>query len=429
MLSTGRCSVVAAMNDTLSFGKDREPRWRPRWWLVVAAAGIAVALAAAFLWHRPGPQQHGAQSRPSAVGSSPAVLGEPGSPAAAPSPLPSEPARMTGQPLPRDASLSLLLGGQEPAWLSVATGRTVPIRGLPSAANGYQLIAIAGGWAAQPFPVGDAGCDTCAPGLLPVYYIADASRVASRIGAADYTASAATPAALWLVSYPRGADMSTAAGDAQEISITGASLGPRLRLPAGYAIDQGTRAGLLLVQEQQQGSSPLRYELWDPGTGRVTRSFVNLIAASPAEIAWMPGCTAGCRVHVLNLSGGSVQEIALPGRSKSYQGAFSPDGQFLALLVTASVTADGRPATIRLMVATVASGRISAVPGTTVGSGNGVEFGWQPGSHRLIADVGVGATGQPEWQVAVWRPGDARLSTALARTRNGSWPVLDEGPY
>lgn len=226
-----------------------------------------------------------------------------------------------------------------------------------------------------------------------------------------------------------GADMSTAAGAAQEISVTGATLGPRLRLPAGYMIDQGTRAGLLLVQEQQQGSSPFRYELWDPGTRRVTRSFVNLIAASPAELAWMPGCTARCRVQVLDLSGGRVQEIALPGRSKSYQGAFSPDGQLLALLVTARVTADGQAATIRLMVATVASGRITAVPGTTVGSGNGVDFGWQAGSHRLIADVGVGSTEQAEWQVAVWQPGDARLSTALGRASNESWPVIDEGPY
>lgn len=420
------------MSEILNFGRDREPRWRPRWWLAVAAVGIAVALAAAFLWHRPGPQQHGAQSRPSAAGSNLAVPGEPGSPAAVPSPLPSEPARMTGQPLPRNAGLSLLLGGQEPAWLSVATGRTVPILGLPPDGNGYQLIAIAGGWAAQPFPAGDVGCDNCAPGPLPVYYVADGSRVASRIGAADYAAPAATPGALWLVSYRRGADMSTAVGDAQEISVTGATLGPRLRLPAGYVIDQGTRAGLLLVQEVQSSSS-VGYELWDPGTRRVTRSFVNLIAASPAEIAWMPGCTAGCRVHVLDLSGGRVQEISLPGRSKSYQGAFSPDGQLLALLVTARVATDGQATTIRLMVATVATGRISAVPGTTVGSGNGVDFGWQAGSDRLIADVGVGTTEQPEqqpeWQIAVWRPGDARLSTTLARAPNGSWPVIDEGPY
>jgi hypothetical protein len=334
---------------------------------------------------------------------------------------------MTGQPLPRDASVWLLLGGHRPAWLSVATGRTEPIRGLPRSGNGYQLIRIAGGWAAQPFPADNASCANCAPRPLPVYYVADRSRVASRIGAAGVTAPAATPGALWLVSYRRGADMSTAAGNAQQVSVTGATLGPRLRLPAGYVIDRGTRAGLLLVQERA-GSGPVGYELWDPGTRRVTRSFVNLIAASPAEIAWMPGCTAGCRVNVLDLPGGRVEEISLPGRSKSYQGAFSPDGRLLALQVTARVTAAGRAAATRLIVAAVATRRITAVPGTRVGSHNAVDFGWQAGSRRLIAGVPLD-TPQPDWQIAVWRPGDARLSTALVRAPYESWPVIGQGPY
>ena len=419
--------MAVAVSDILSYGRDRGPRWR-RWQLAVAVVGIAVALAVAFIWYLPGLRQHGTRTRLGAVGPSPAAQGEPGSPAAAPSPLPTKPARMTGQPLPRDASLRLLLGGHGPAWLSVATGRTEPIRGLPGGGNGYQFIRIAGGWTAQPFPVGDAGCANCAPGPLPVYYVADGSRVASRIGAADFTAPAAAPGALWLVSYRRGADMSTAAGNAQEVSVTGAALGPRLKLPAGYVIDQGTRAGLLLVQELA-GSSPVRYELWDPGTRRVTRSFVNLIAASPAEIAWMPGCTAGCRVHVLDLPGGRAGEISLPGRSTAYGGEFSADGRLLALLVTARVTAADSAAATRLMVAIVASGRITAVPGTTVGSGNGVAFGWQAGSHRLIADVALDTPGQREWQIAVWRPGDARLSTSLVRAPYESWPVIDQGPY
>jgi hypothetical protein len=81
------------------------------------------------------------------------------------------------------------------------------------------------------------------------------------------------------------------------------------------------------------------------------------------------------------------------------------------------------------MVAAVASGRVTAVPGTTVGSGNGVSIGWQAGSHRLIADVTVGAPGHFRWQIAVWQPGDARLSTALAQVPYESWPVIDQGPY
>ncbi len=125
-----------------------------------------------------------------------------------------------------------------------------------------------------------------------------------------------TAAASRLASFNEGvaADMSAAAGTAQEVSVTGSALGSRLRLPAGYVIDQATRAGLLLVPELA-GSGPVRYELWDPGTRRVTRSFENVIAASPAEIAWMPGCTVGCRVHVLHLPGGRVNLISLRGEA------------------------------------------------------------------------------------------------------------------
>ena len=60
-----------------------------------------------------------------------------------------------------------------------------------------------------------------------------------------------------------------------------------------------------------------------------------------------------------------------------------------------------------------------------VGSGRGVNFGWQAGSGRLVAEVSL----QHGWQIAVWRPGEARLSVALAQAPSGSWPVADEGPY
>jgi hypothetical protein len=139
----------------------------------------------------------------------------------------------------------------------------------------------------------------------------------------------------------------------------------------------------------------------------------------------MPGCTAGCRVHVLDLPGGQAEEISLPGRSQAFEGGFSPDGRLLVLLLTARIGAGGRAAATRLVAAVVASGRLMAVPGTTVGSGRGVDFGWQAGSGRLVAEVSL----QHGWQIAVWRPGEARLSVALARAPSGSWPVADEGPY
>jgi len=414
--------VAVAVSDILSFGRDREPR--RRWQLAVAVAGIAVALTAVLIWHLASPRQHGGRSGPGAVRPSPLRHGGPGPFAAPPSLPPAQLARMTGQPLPRSAVLWVLLGGHSPAWLSVGDGRTKPIRGLPGSGHGYQFFRIAGGWAAQPFPVGNAACANCAPRPLPLYYIADGSSAARRIGAADFTAPAAAPGALWLISYQRGAKMRTAVASAHEVSVTGAILGSRLRLPAGYVIDEGTRTGLLLVQELA-GSGPIRYELWDPGTRRVTRSFETLIAASPAEVAWMPRCTARCRLRVLDLPGGRVDEIPLPGRSKTYAGAFSPDGRLLALLLTNRMTATGRGRAFRLMVATLASRQITPVPGTTIAGQVGISFGWQPRSHRLIADVSVGN----QWQIAVWRPGQARLSTALARVPYDSWPVIDQGPY
>jgi len=337
---------------------------------------------------------------------------------------PRKPARMAGQPLPRGAGLRLMLGGQKPAWLWVTTGRTEPIRGLPRRDNGYQLIRVAGGWVALPFPGNGVSCDNCAPRPMPVYYIADGSRQASRLGTADFAAPAATTGAVWLVSYRAGAVMPATAGTAQEFSVSGAALGPRRRLPHGYVIDQGTAAGLLLVPELAP-AGVVRYQLWEPGTRRVARSFPDVIAVSPGEIAWMPACTARCAVHVLNLAGGSARVIPLPGRSQAYQGAFSPDGGLLALQVTERIGAGGRPAATRLVVAAVASGRMTAVPGTTIGAGIGVDFGWQPGSGRLVA----AATLQDGWQVAVWRPGDARLYVAVTRAPADSWPVVGPGPY
>ena len=411
------------MSDILGQGKDRDPRGR-RWRLIAVAVGIAAVAVVLIVLHLPDQRPVTARPAKTATAANPAPSGSPGSVPAASGMPPDRPARMVGRPLPRGTTLWLPLGGHRPAWLSVVTGRTEPIRGLPRRGNGYQLIRVAGGWAALPFPAGNASCANCAPRPLPVYYVADGSRAASRLGAADLTAPGATPGALWLVSYRPGADMSDAAGTAREVSVTGATLGPRLRLPAGYVIDQATRAGLLLVPERA-GSGPVKWELWDPGTRRVTRSFENVIAASPAEIVWMPGCTVRCRVHMLHLPGGRVNLIFLPRRSQSYQGAFSPDGRLLALLVTARIGADGRAAANRLLVAVVASGRLTAVPGTTIGSGNGVFFGWPAGSGRLVADVSL----QHGWQIAVWRPGEARLSVALARAPYGSWPVVDQGPY
>ena len=401
------------MSNTTEFGGwPRPPSWV---WAIAAVATVAVLVG--VIVARTG--RHGATPT-SAVTSPAAAAGNGGLRMP-----PRKPARMAGQPLPREAGVRLMLGGRRPAWLWAATGRTDPIRGLPRRGNGYQLIRVAGGWAALPFPGSGVWCgDNCAPPPMPAYYIADGSRQASRLGAADFVAPAATTGAVWLVSYRAGAVMPATRATAQEFSASGAALGPRRRLPRGSVIDQGTAAGLLLAPAPGR-AGVARYQLWQPGTRRAGRSFQNLIAVSPGEIAWMPACTARCTVHVLNLAGGPGRVIPLPGRSQAYQGAFSPDGRLLALQVTARIGAGGRAEATRLAVATVASGRLTAVPGTTIGAGISVDFGWQAGSSRLVADAGL----QDAWQVADWRPGDARLYVAITRAPAGSWPVAGPGPY
>ena len=399
------------MSETVEFGGwPRPPRWV---WAIAAVATVAVL--AGVVAARTGPHRAG----PASAVTSPAAAGNGGLQMP-----PRKPARMAGLPLPRGVGLRLVLGGQRPAWLWVATGRTEPIRGLPRRDNGYQLIRVAAGWAALPFPGNGVSCDDCAPRPMPVYYFADGSREASRLGAAVFVAPAAATGAVWLVSYRAGAVMQATAGTAQEVSVSGAPLGPRRRLPRGYVIDQGTVAGLLLVPELAP-AGVVRYQLWQPGTRRVSRSFPNAIAMSPGEIAWMSACAARCAVHVLNLAGGPDRVIPLPEGSHAYQGAFSPDGRLLALQVTARIGAGGRPAANRLVIADAARARLTAVPGTTIGAGIGVEFGWQPASGRLVADAAL----QDGWQVAVWRPGDARLSVAVTRAPADSWPVVGPGPY
>ncbi len=165
------------MSVTVEFGGwPRPPRW------VWAIAGVAtVAVLAGVVAARTGPHRAGPAS----------AVTSPASPSNGDLRMPRKPARMAGRPLPRGAGLRLVLGAQQPAWLWVTTGQAEPIRGLPRRDNGYQLIRIAGGWAALPFPGNGVSCGNCAPRPMPAYYIADGSREASRrLSAADFAAPA-----------------------------------------------------------------------------------------------------------------------------------------------------------------------------------------------------------------------------------------------
>jgi hypothetical protein len=59
----------------------------------------------------------------------------------------------------------------------------------------------------------------------------------------------------------------------------------------------------------------------------------------------------------------------------------------------------------------VASGRLTAVPGTSVGSDALIDFGWPTSGDSLVAQF----TFPTRVQLASWRPGATRLAAAVVR--------------
>ena len=158
--------------------------------------------------------------------------------------------------------------------------------------------------------------------------LADRAQSVTPVGLADAVAPGAA-GTLWLTSYPPGADPRTAAGTAREVSIAGAPLGPQLRIPAGYLIEQATDRGLLLAPVAPRPGT-MAYRLWDPGAGPLDRRpRRDRIARPPRSQLPMtaklgqhserPLCPAGQRagrsgfLHWLRTLTASSQHVAWPG--------------------------------------------------------------------------------------------------------------------
>ena len=307
-------------------------------------------------------------------------------------------------------------------WFWPATGQVVPIGGLPPQGSGYEFIRAAGGWVVQPGPGAQAVCGSCAGPRHTVYFLADGGRSVTRAGLADAVAPGAA-GALWLTSYPPNVDPRTAAGVAREVSIAGQAVGPQVRLPAGYLIEQGTGRGLLLAPVAQRPGA-MADMLWDPAARQPSRTFDEVIAASASQIAWVPPCVARCRVQVLDLATSRQVSVELPAASSVARAAFSPDGSLLAIQVSfGDDVADGARA-VQLELVSMASGRLAAVPQTWVSSDALFGFGWPAGSDSLVAEL-IFTT---KVQLVSWRPGASRLAIAVLRPQH-SPASLVIGPY
>ena len=180
----------------------------------------------------------------------------------------------------------------------------------------------------------------------------------------------------------------------------------RPTLPPGSAIVQATDRGLLLTAANKQPGTAV-YTLWDPASRTSGRTFDDVIAATATEIAWTSRCApTTCRVQLLDLATGRPSAIALPAHSTAANAAFSPSGAFIALQLSYGL--DGALA-MRLDVASVADGRLTAVPGTSVSSDALFGFGWPTSSDSLVAEFNF----MPIMQLASWHPGASRLAVTV----------------
>ena len=396
--------AVRAVPDILSQGGGHETGPWPR---RVAAAAVLVLVAVTIVYYLPRSRHGTARPARAAVTAAPLPTAVSGDVRAA-----AEPDGITSQVLSWPGDLRLPATGERPAWFWPATGRVALIGGLPRQPSGYQFVRATGGWAVQAGPAAQAGCGLCAGPRRAVYFLADHAQAVTEVGLAD--AVAPGPAgALWLTSYPPDAEPRTAAGMAQEVSTAGRLLGPQLRLPAGYLIEQGTDRGLLL-DPVVQDSGTMPDTLWDPAPSQPSRSFAGVIAASATEIAWAPPCAARCGVEVLNLATGRQVSVELPEASSAANAAFSPDGSFLAVQVSVSDNSDDGELAMQLELVSIASGRLTTVPQTWVSSNALIGFGWPASSESLVAELSF----TTKVQLASWHPGARRLAITTLRPQH-----------
>jgi len=385
------------VEDILTVGKDRRPVW---WRRGLVAVAVAAAVAAVALRHLPADHDHAADRAPPAV-----VSGEP-----VPRILPARAGEAGGrQHLRLMRGVRLPIAGPRPLWFWPATGRAQPIRGLPVTGAGYTFLRVAGGWALTRSTFARPACGLCLQAPLPVYFLADHASAARWTGTADAVARAATAGRLWLTSYRQGDDPAHAAVTAREVGTNGRPLGPAVRIPAGYAIDGATGRGLLLAPTITRGGLAV-FWLWKPGAGTAARRFGTLLAVSARQIAWMPRCARRCEIEVADVVTGQVTAVQLQSGQVTVSAAFSPDGNYLAVQVSAT----------RLYVVSLRSGQVAAVPGTRAAGGALVGFGWPDDTDTLVTELSFPA----RLQLAAWHPGGATPEVIALEPGHGASGIV-----
>ncbi|HSY15548.1 MAG TPA: hypothetical protein VK816_06145, partial [Jatrophihabitantaceae bacterium] len=87
------------------------------------------------------------------------------------------------------------------------------------------------------------------------------------------------------------------------------------------------------------------------------------------------------------------------------------DDRFLAVEVSFSSEANDGGQAVQLELESIASGHLTAVPGTWLSSDALVSFGWPASSDSLVAELSF----TTKVQLTSWRPGAGRLAIAALK--------------
>ena len=396
------------MEDIISQGGNRRPPSRGRR-LAVALALVAVA-ALVVVEHLP----HSAAPARRHHSASPAQRSVPvGVHLEGPATLPTG---VVGPTVKWAGTERLPLTGSRPAWFWPAKGRIRPITGLPSDRYGYSFTRVGGGWAVLPDEVGSASFGPA----VPVFFLPIGAPRVDMIGVADQVAPAQTRHALWLINYPPHVSLAKAVGVAQELTTNGLSVGRPVLLPAGYELLRGTKRGLLL-QSAASAATGRTVRLWNPATSRFTATFRAVVAASADAIAYTSaGCASSCPVHVRNLATGYKLTLRVPPGHVVTDAEFSPDGQYLALEVSAGESSDSSTLEVQLEVGSLASGRLTVLPHTWATGDPMTGLGWPGNDDGLVVKLNTGST----VQIAFWAPGARVLDVATLGTSQNPADII-----
>jgi hypothetical protein len=405
-MTDGPAAADRPMPDVLESGPGGAGRRRRPWvLLLVVAAGVAlIGLRASGLGDQGG-------SGPVSAASVPAPTTQPersAAPVRAPAPGP--PActdcrpgrfRLTARPGFGPAGLRLVVGGQHPAVLDLATGRTTPIAGLRLAADqAATLYPVDGGLVAVISVAGGGPVDS--------YLLRDAGGTV-RLGRFD----AAVPSRDGgLLAYDMGWNPPT---PGRLVSFTAA--GQRrwertFRMPTSVIRD--TPYGLLIqeFEDPDTGGGPLR--LIEPRTGRVRQDLawaVQVLTGTDRYVVWLSGeCRddgGPCRLIVTDLGDGRSTARPVPLRRVPGTAAMTPDGR---LAVGVAGLHDFVSGSIRdgfVAVLDLATGTYTRLPGLTAQAKHVPALGWSPDGRWLLMAV------QPDDQhdrLVLWRRGSAGLT-------------------